>query len=167
MSVSPVSCTSLLAIALLLPFMLIGSAVLRAAELQIGSLEDIDFGRVPPTANRIRARASFCVALEPRGRYSITATGNGPGGRFLLQQSSASQLAGLAYSVRVTDRGRRRGRLLQPGIPLSGLRALAPRPDGSCRGPFGTISVSLRGLDLRAARPGLYRGTLSLTVAPE
>lgn len=139
----------------------------RAAEVQIGSLDDLDFGRVPPTANALRTSAQFCVAVEPRGRYSMTARGDGPGGSFVLLERSDQSIAGLAYQVEVSDRGRRGGQSLRPAVPLGGLRALPPRGNGACRQPFGTITVVIPGQALRAARPGRYRGTLSLTVAPE
>lgn len=136
-----------------------------AAEVQITQLADIDFGRVPPTVSEVRSAANFCVALEPQGRFNIIATGDGPGGSFLLQQSGG--VGAISYTVTVSDRGRGRGRLVQAGVPLGGLRALSPRPNGACSQPFGTVTAMIDGRALRAARPGFYRGTLNLLVAPE
>lgn len=136
-----------------------------AAEIQIRDLEDINFGLVPATIGDLDAGTSYCVAMAPRGRYSLLGTGDGPGGTFVLIETGTG-LHTIAYSVRIADRGGRRGRLLRPNIPLSNLRASRQRNNGRCN-PQGTIQVLIEGGSIAAALPGSYLGTLSLTVVPE
>lgn len=142
------------------------SAALQA-QSAIEGLSDLDLGQVPPTSRALRAHTTFCVSLDPRGRYQITATGDAPGGQFALLGSGGAALVGLPYRVFVSDRGRRRGVELRPALPSSGLRPQVSRRDGSCRPPLARVTVRVDARALRRARPGRYRGTLSLTVAPE
>lgn len=137
----------------------------HTAELQIKDLADIDFGEAPATIGTLRSNTSFCVAMQPRGRYSLVGFGNGAGGTFSLIDSG-NGIHTLDYRVEVSDRGRRRGQPLLAGIPLSGLRASRFRNNGRCN-PRGAIAVIIDGNDIQNARPGQYKGTLMLTVVPE
>lgn len=137
----------------------------HTAELQIRDLGDIDFGEAPATIGTLRSNSSFCVAMQPRGRYSLIGFGDGAGGAFSLIESGNGTHT-LDYRVRVSDRGRRRGRPLDAGTPLYGLRASRFRNNGRCN-PRGTIEVIIDGNAIQSARPGRYSGTLMLTVVPE
>lgn len=149
----------------LLVLLLFTSARLFAAEISIVSLQDLDFGQVPPTVGTLRSRTAFCVALEPRGRYRIIASGDGAAGGFALQ--GASGVAQLAYRVFVTERGRGRGTEVQANVPLTGLRGKESGNNGRCRPPLGSIFVQIDAAELQQARPDRYRGVLSMTVVPE
>lgn len=134
------------------------------AEILITDMQDIRFGVVPPTIGGLRATATFCVAIEPRGTYYVTGYGDGPAAAFNLQTPGGRQLP---YLVLLSDRGRPRGEPLTPGVRVTGLRAKTPRRDGRCRQPPAQLAVEIDAATLSAAAPGDYRGTLRLTVAPE
>lgn len=146
---------------------LVTPAVLAASEIIIEELSDIQFGQVSPTSGTQTRTATFCVALDVNGRYRVTGLGSGPGGAFTLQNSSSYTVAGLSYQVYVNDRGNRLGRQIQPSVPLLGLRGKRTNPNQRCPRPPGHVSVRITAADLAAAKPGQYRGTLSLLVVPE
>lgn len=135
------------------------------AQIQIRDLDDIDFGAVPPTIGDVRADASFCVAMAPRGRYSLIGRGDGPSGTFALTETG-TEVHHINYIVRISDLGRRFGRVLRPGVAMNNLRASRQRQNGNCR-PEARIRIVVRGSQIAAAYPGRYEGTLSLTVVPE
>ena len=143
--------------------LLTGSA--GGADIQVRDLEDINLGTVPPTVGNIRGSATFCVAMRPRGRYSLLGTGDGPGGRFAITETGTG-VHRINYNVRVSDRGNRRGQRLRAGIPLRGLRASRFRNNGRCT-PRARVDVIVRAADTASAHPGRYEGTLTLTVVPE
>ncbi len=150
--------------ALLWTTLLIASRCALAAEIAIDNLADLDFGVVPPTVGTLRSRTAFCVSLAPGGRYQVQATGDGPGGAFTLQGSAGAHT--LSYRVFVATRGRGRGQEVQPGAPLTGIQGKEPRA-GVCRPPLGSIHVQIDDAELQQAQADRYRGTLSMTVAPE
>jgi|GEM_PF-1487715 len=136
-----------------------------AADIQLGQLRDINFGAVPPTVGDLRGESPFCVSMQPRARYSLIGEGSGPQGSFRLTDAG-NKAKTVEYRITVTDRGRRRGRTLRPGQPLSNLRASRVRPNNRCQ-PAGLIRVTVPAASIAAASPGRYAGTLSLTVVPE
>lgn len=138
-----------------------------ASEITIDELSDIEFGQTSPTSGTQTRTATFCVALDVNGRYRVTAVGSGVGGAFTLQNSSNYGVAGLGYQVFVNDRGGRLGQQLEPSVPLLGLRGKATRPNDRCPLPRGRVSILIPTQELASAKPGRYRGTLSLLVVPE
>lgn len=137
----------------------------QSADIQLRDLEDLDFGSVPPTAGNLSAETRFCVPMQPRGRYSLVATGDGQAGQFTLFEAGNSAHS-IDYSVLISDRNRRSGRRVRPGVPLNNLRASRFNRNGRCN-PRARLQVSVRGGQLESAAPGRYEGTLSLTVVPE
>ena len=136
---------------------------MAAADIRIAELSDVRFGTLLPTAGPQTAVVTYCVALDPAGRYQMTASGDGPGGELLLHNAAGQRLP---YRAWVNDRGRARGTELLPGQPVGGLRGKRPRGE-ACRPPPGRVTVEVGGAGLEGAAPGAYRGTLTLTVAPE
>lgn len=149
----------------LITAMLSTSWPLRAADIQIVDLSDIDFGVVPPTAGDLSADSEYCVAMDPRGRYSLIGLGSGPGGGFQLIERGTGAF-GINYNVEVSDRGRRFSDVLQPGIALGNQRASQLLNNGRCQ-PSSRLRIVISSNQLAGAVPGRYQGTLSLLVVPE
>jgi len=141
------------------------SAQLRAEEILINDLQDLEFGAVPPTSGTLKASSDLCVVGPPRGFYSLLGFGNGSNGAFSLIESG-NGVHTLDYSVSVSERGNGRGQPLIAGVPLTRLRPSNLRGNGRCA-PGGHINVTIDGEDIQGARPGRYSGTLTLTVVPE
>jgi len=137
----------------------------RAADIQIVDLSDIDFGVVPPTAGSLTADTEFCVALDPRGRYSLIGRGSGPAGNFQLIERGTGVFS-IDYNVLVSDRGRNFTDLLIAGVPLSNQRGGRFLNNGRCL-PSSHLRVVVPSGQLQSAAPGRYEGTLSLMVVPE
>lgn len=163
--VSPTKRSPLAGRCLALFVILLLNATAKAADIQVKDLNDVDFGQVPPTAGTLRANSDFCVAMRPRGRYSLIGFGNGSDGAFSLVDSGNGAHS-IDYRVRISDRGRNAGQELFKGTPLTGLRASQFRNNGRCN-PRGRIRVIVDGAELQRAAPGSYNGTLTLTVVPE
>ncbi len=137
-----------------------------SATIVIVDMQDIQLGTVTPTANLLRHRARFCVAMRPRGPYQIIGLGTGTNGNFALT-GGEGVASDIPMDVFISNRPQRRGRTLHPNIPLSGFRAQRLRPDGECRGRRTFITVQIDPSDLAAATAGQYSGSLYLTVAPQ
>ena len=142
------------------------SAASGAATLRITEFEDINFGQLPPSTDRARERVRLCVNMDPAGPYQLTGFGSGTGGAFALVDGSGTHAIG--FDVRVNAPGARgRPRDLAPGVPLTGLTARPPRPNGNCGPSRLQVRVRLNTDDLRGVPGGAYSGVLELTVAPE
>ena len=151
--------SAIVSISLLIP------SVSRAADIQIVDLSDIDFGVVPPTAGDLTASTEFCVAMDPRGRYSLVGRGSGPAGDFRLTERGTGAYS-IDYVVQVSDRGRRFADVLQPGTPLTNQRASQLTTNNRCQPP-ARLRIQVSSNQLQSAVPGHYEGTLSLLVVPE
>jgi len=143
----------------------LATQAIRAADVQIADLTNIDFGAVPPTVGELRADTTFCVAMEPRGRYSLIGRGSGPAGDFQLIERG-NGVHSIDYQVQVSDRGRRFRDVLQPGISLANQRASGLLGNGRCQ-TQARLRVVVSGNQMQSAAPGRYQGTLSLLVVPE
>ncbi len=142
------------------------SAGATAATLSITEFEDLDFGQLSPSVDRARERVRVCVNMDPAGPYQLTGFGTGSGGAFALTDGTGRHTVGL--EVRINAPQLRRGpRELTPGVPLTGLSARPPRPNGNCGRSRVRVLVELRAEDLRQVPAGAYSGVLELTVAPE
>ena len=150
-----------------LGYLVAGSIALptRAADIQIRDLNDINFGEVPATVGTLEGDSSVCVAMRPRGRYSLRGFGSGTNGAFSMVDLG-NGVHTLDYSVFFSHNSRGRGQQLTPGQRLRRLRASRFRNNGRCN-PRGRIRVVVDGQDIQAAHPGSYGGTLTLTVEPE
>ncbi|MFK8017030.1 MAG: hypothetical protein AB8G17_16525 [Gammaproteobacteria bacterium] len=133
------------------------------ANIVIGGLDDLDFGRVTPTSGTVRQSTRVCVAVDDPGRYSLVATGDGPGGQFLLDGG----IALLPFRAFFSDTADRRGRELRTAQPLRNLRAKRIEGNRGCQRRNSRLTVLFDGSDLQAMPSGSYRGTLTLMVTPE
>jgi len=152
---------------LLFIVLLLDSALLSAASLRISELKDIDLGDVPPTARGVRRQSSFCVSMDPPGPFQLIGVGMTGSGLFELTETSAGTSQAIPFRVFVSNRARSRGREMQAGIAVGGLRAQRPRRDGECRRARNFITVRIDPGALNRVPAGQYRGGLILTVAPE
>ena len=143
---------------------LLVAAPLRGAELRISNLEDVDFGVVAGSANRIQQHIRICVSSAPAGPYQLTALGNAAGGDFKLTSGGAAELD---YAVLASPRGRGNALPMTPGVPMTGFMAKEPRGNGACQPPFSFVIIEIDPVDVQGAPGGQYRATLQLIVAPE
>jgi hypothetical protein len=135
-----------------------------AAQVQISGLSDLAFGTWNG-AGAVEGEVEHCVLGNRGGRFSIEATGDGPGDSFALTNGPVS----LPYQVAYDDGGG--WSPLSSGTPLAGQRG-SPNTnqfqrclDGSR--PPERLRVRLLAQDLSQAAGGGYSGTLTLLVAPE
>lgn len=134
------------------------------AQVMIAGLSDLELGNWNGSSD-LEGEVQHCVLGGPAGRFSIVATGDGPGNSFALLNGAAS----LPYLVAYNDgsgwsqlvSGRRLGG--QRGSQNTNLfnRCL----NGSQ--PPESVRVRVLAQELGAAIAGGYNGTLTLLVAPE
>lgn len=135
-------------------------------KVRITDLADVDFGNIANLGIDAARSQSVCLYADTNsGGYSITASGTGPGGAFVL--SSGSQA--MAYEVQwSSSSGQTSGAALTPGVALTGQVSGATQQ--TCNnGPPSSASliILLRASALSSARAGTYSGTLTLLVGPE
>lgn len=137
-----------------------------ADKVRITGLSDVNFGLVSNLQADQRRAQNICVYSNGTGnRYSITATGSGPGSSFALSNGANS----LAYEVEWSDQsGQTTGTSLSPSVAATARSSSASQQ--SCNsGPATSASliVVLRSSALSQAREGSYSGSLTLLVAAE
>jgi hypothetical protein len=142
----------------------LSAARAQGAELRISNLEDVDFGSVASTANRIQQHVRICVSSAPAGPYQLTALGTAAGGDFKLTSGGVAELD---YSVLASPRGRGKAQPMSPGVPMGGFMAKEPKGNGSCQPPFSFVIIEIDPADVQSAPGGQYTATLQLIVAPE
>lgn len=140
---------------------------LGAQSVNISGLSDVSLTGLRPLEDARRAQP-ICVFSDTPGRtYLVTAQGSGQGGSFVLDGNGTGDLP---FSVEWSDSPAvTSGMPLSPGQPLGGQASSAL--DATCStGPTRSASliVVITRADLTSARSGVnYRGTLTLTVAPQ
>ncbi len=126
----------------------------------INKLDDLNFGSWSGTGNITRV-SRHCVASTASGNlFSITLTGNGPGGSFTLASGPGS----LPYRVWYRDRPGQAWQEASPGVTIFNL--VGRNNPNNCRGQRQRVRVRFMANDLAAATAGTYSGTLTLLVAP-
>jgi hypothetical protein len=135
-----------------------------AAQVLITGLSDLNLGTWNGVSD-LQDEDQHCVYGGQAGRYSIEATGDGPGNSFALRNGPFS----LPYEVTYND-GTGWSEMAS-GQPLSGQRG-APNLVQWLRCVLGrrdpeSVRVRVLAQDLGAAIAGGYSGTLTLLVAPE
>lgn len=151
----------------LLILALAGQAAPAAAQkVRVTGLSDVNFGLIADLQADSRQAQNICVYSQSSGeRYSITATGSGPGSSFAL--TNGSNL--LAYDVEWSDQsGQSSGTSLAPSVAATG--RVSPATHQTCNnGPATSASliIILRSAALSQAREGSYSGSLTLLVAAE
>jgi hypothetical protein len=134
------------------------------AQVMIAGLSDLALGQWNGSSD-LEGEVEHCVLGGPGGRFSIQATGDGPGNSFALLNSAAT----LPYLVAYNDGGG--WSQLVSGTPLGGQRGSQNANqfrrclDGSQ--PAQSVRVRVLAQELGAAIAGEYSGTLTLLVAPE
>lgn len=145
--------------------MAVGQA--QAQSALVSGLGDVNFGTIPAATDQ--SNSQNVVVCSYRGQpntrpYSVTATGNGPGGAFELSTGSAS----LPYDVQWTDSpGQTSGTMLQPGLAAPGFDNGATGFQCSGQPDTASLTVTIRAADLASAHAGSYSGTLQITIVPE
>jgi hypothetical protein len=141
-----------------------------ANRVRISGLADVAFSSIPSLAVDAVQSQSVCLFSKspPANNYSITASGSGPGGAFVLSSASGT----LPFEVQWSDTpGQTNGFALVANQALAGQHSSAGggSADDCSTGPASTASliVILRSAALGAALSGTYTGTLNLLVAPE
>ncbi len=136
-----------------------------AQNVQISSLSDPSFGTISNfSVDQIHSQ-NVCIFVRSRtGAYTITATGGGSAGEFVL----ASGGNNIPFEVQWTDSiNQRSGQQLFPGVAFAGTTPNyeVPTCDASSPESVSLITV-IRQNVIRAARAGNYSGTLMLLLAP-
>ncbi|MDO6414998.1 hypothetical protein Q4F19_11455 [Sphingomonas sp. BIUV-7] len=141
--------------------LLVATPSVRAQNVNISNLSDVDFGALPTTGVDQTKTQSVCAYSGLLGgKYSVTATGSGAGGAFTLANGGAT----LAYEVQwAGSSGQTSGTNLTAGSALPGQTMLLSCP------VIGATDASLilviRGTAIVAARAGNYNGTLTIILA--
>lgn len=144
-------------------FLCIVMAILPAnADVKISDLQDFDFG-LYPGRGRLQDDKNICTNVIPDGRYQVVMFGDGAAGRFEISNGIDSLSYRVFYNDRTGTRGTRR---VREGQALPRQNRASDQLNCS-DGLSANIRVRFRGQDLRAANPGRYRGTLTITVSPE
>lgn len=141
-----------------------------ANRVRISGLSDVAFGSITSfTVDEVQSQ-SICLYSKspPANNYSVTASGSGPGGAFLLTSPSGT----LPFEVQWSDTpAQTSGSQLAANQALTGQHSTAGggSVDDCSSGPASTASliVILRSAALGAALSGTYTGTLNLLVSPE
>lgn len=149
---------------LALAFACLPTAQASAQQARITNLSDIDFGDVGGALSDVSDAQNLCVYASGAS-YSITATGSGNGGAFVLRNGSRT----LPYQVQWGfGSGMTSGLALQPGQPRNGdITGLSNLFCYFGWGSSASLIVTLRSSDIGTAAAGNYSGTLTLMVAPQ
>lgn len=138
----------------------------QSNKARVSGLSDIAFGDISNAGTDRRASQSICAfAQSSQNSYSVSATGTGPSGAFLLSSSSST----MAYEVEwAGSANQQTGDALRPGVAISGFRSSASQQ--TCNsGPSSSASliVIVRASEAGSARAGTYSGNLTVMIAPD
>lgn len=134
------------------------------AQIIVSELNPFKLGRWTIGSGDINSNQNICVALRPRGPYSVTARGDSQNGEFVL----LSGFDTISYKLYFNDRPRLNGREeLVPGVVLSGLRGRRLRRNQPCNRLTANLSIIIPETNLTAAPAGRYSSNIILLVSPE
>ncbi|HEY0628209.1 MAG TPA: hypothetical protein VGD23_02670 [Sphingomicrobium sp.] len=137
-----------------------------AQKVRVTNLSDVDFGLISNLQADARRSQSICLfSNSGGGRYSVTASGSGPGSSFTLSNGSSS----LAYDVEWSDQsGQTSGTSLIPTVAATGRVSAATQQTCNSGPPSSaSLTIILRSSALSQASEGNYSGSLTLLVAAE
>lgn len=126
----------------------------------INKLDDLDHGSWSGTGNLTRTSRHCVASTAPGNLYSVTITGDGPGGAFEARSGPDT----LPYIVFYRDQPGNSFVQVTSGVPLTDL--VGQNNPNRCRGQRQRVRVRFLAADLAAAPAGTYGGTLTLLVAP-
>ncbi len=131
----------------------------------VTDLSTFELGRWTSGSGTITSSQNICVALRPRGPYSITISGDNQNGEFVLRSGTET----IEFQFYFNDRPRVNGRSqVFPGVALTGQRGRRiRRRDNPCRRPTANLSIVIPQANLQTASGGLYSSNLVLLVSPE
>ncbi len=145
-------------------FLLLLLAMVTHAQIIVSELQPFTLGRWTIGSGDIASNQDICVALRPRGPYSVTAGGDNQNGEFVL----VSGFDTIAYQLFFNDRPRVNGRTqLAPGRALTGLRGRRLRNNQPCNRLTANLSILIPAANLTAAPAGRYSSNIVLLVSPE
>ena len=144
-----------------------GTARAQSMKVSATGFTDVGFGTLLNFQTTTRSAQNLCVYANSNGdRYSVRATGAGPGGSFVMYDGSKT----LTYAVEWSDSpGQASGTNLSANTLLTGQVSSATNQNCTGSGGASTASliVAVRPSDLSSALQGNYSGNLSVTVSPE
>ena len=142
---------------------ILGSSI-SIADILITKLDDITISTSAGRVNDLIATNRFCVASNPVGPYSLEALGSGVNNAFTIQNGPYV----IDYEILLRDRlSGGRFRPVLAGVPLTGLLTQPLRGGRRCPGNAARLRMIIRTVSLQSAVPGVYHGSLQLTVIPE
>ena len=149
---------------ILLGFFIVLLAISTHAQIIVTELNPFRLGRWTIGSGDITSNQNICVALRPRGPYSVTASGDAQNGEFVL----VSGFDTIAYQLYFNDRPRLNGREeLIPGETLSGQRGRRLRRNQPCNRLTANLSIFISEASLTAAPSGRYSSNIVLLVSPD
>jgi hypothetical protein len=136
------------------------SSAAAADKARIRDLADVAFGTINNLSIDANATQSVC-AYSSSDVYSVTASGDGPGGEFVL----LGGVSGLPFEVQWSGTAAATtGISLTAGVASS---SFSSTQNVNCSGgPSATLIVQIRAAQLQAATAGAYSGTLTILLAP-
>ena len=136
----------------------------QSMKAEISGLSDVSYGQLSNLQADHRRSQSICVAANSRdNRYSVRASGSGPGGDFAL--SSGQYL--LPFSVEWSSNSGQTSGLELTSDGILAAQTTTERGPRCRNGPTASLTIVLRAADLSRAQQGDYTGTLNLLIAPE
>lgn len=146
-------------------FLLAPVAAAAQERARVTGLSDVDFGIVTSLTDTARSQSVCAFTSSSIEQYSVTASGDGPGGSFVLAAGPFE----LAYDVLWSDAtGVTGGSLLAPNAATPGFVSTVKQHRCNSGPPTSaSLTIRLRGQVLQNARAGSYAGVLSITLAPE
>jgi len=124
----------------------------------IEKLDDLNLGTWGGQGN-LADYSDHCVA-STTGTYSITATGDGPGGAYQLSSGAAT----LPFHLYYRDKKNAAFVEIPAGMPIASFKA-EHKPE-KCKHEKQRLEVRLFELDMAQVPPGAYSGNLVVMVTP-
>ncbi len=138
--------------------------IVAHAQIIVSELKPFKLSRWTIGSGDITANQNICVAMLPRGPYSVTVGGDTYAGEFALLSGTDA----IVYQLYFNDRPRVNGReQLRPGIALDGLRGRRIKRRQPCNRLTANLSIVIPEANLVAAAPGNYSSNIVLLVSPE
>lgn len=146
-------------------FLLFVLFIIKAqAQIIVSELNTFSLGQWALGSGDITANQNICVAMRPRGPYSVTVSSYSQNGKFVLRSGSNT----IAYRLFFNDRPRINGRNeLEPDVALTGQRGRRLRRNSPCNRLTANLSLMIPESNIRIASAGKYSTTIVILVSPE
>lgn len=133
--------------------------------VRISNVADLALGTFTGTGDKTAADDVCIYTNDPAGTYRVTATGDGTGGAFTVNDGASNELA---YSLRWNDQTGTTGNvLLTSGTALTG-QSGANTTASDCGGSnTANIEATITESELSLGEAGSYSGNVTILVEPD